>query len=540
MSAVGRPAFRGLRRSPFVVSSVVLVLISLSPHTTTVCAQGCIMYYFEMPANSPLPGGATSADTAAQCENQRRAVESHLKQYETDARSDQSEAGWRMTSAEINGLGGDNASKQSAKAAYDRARQASDEASTRMESASAALRRFPSSCQCMKMAPPTPAPSRDSTPSRPQPQPRRSVDEDARRRSDRREVEKLKGDAVKTEQDALKRAQEADASVKAFNDAAAQEQARREAEAARAAAAEARRRAAILQARLESLTEDAGNRDAQFKAVSIQQGAAAKQAAQKAATEIVPAFKEGSMAFPSADQKLELVDASGRPAKAAPATGAASRRDVTPMLQRRLDALRRLKAESNSTFDELQGELQKEQRDLKVGSDKADATAELALALKDVTQIVYKGYKSLKLTGKALDTATREIALETLEFAYHTPLETAVEKAAEDRFEKPKATDGIGMAVAVAAVKSWSDLQTPSFWDTFAVTWLNDSSRWWDVSALSRAIDAGTQGPEALLLQAKARIEAQRQQTNRTLDARIAETQRLLTPVAPARGRGTR
>ena len=347
-----------------------------------------------------------------------------------------------------------------------------------------------------------------------------------------RDAEAKAAELEKAAHEAEQRQRDAEAKAAQAPDAAQNARWKQQAEDARRQAAQSKERAALAHDAAARLAQEAQKADAErtkedaarAKQNEITKTAEAKQA-EAARAMIADPYGDGKKRSSTTRAKIELSDPYP---KNAPVPSKAPAAPVVQSLQKRVNALSQLRTDSDATFDGLVAELEKGHRSVVNAANNADTAAEVALILYDLQGIAKKGFESLKLKGKALDELNREATKETLEFASRTP----AEMASKVRAEKAQAGDGLATAVVLTAVKSWSDMNSPSFWDTFATTWLNDSAAWWDPSRLSKAVSAGTQGPEALLLQAKARIEAQRQQTNRAIDAKIAETQRILKPAS--------
>jgi hypothetical protein len=218
--------------------------------------------------------------------------------------------------------------------------------------------------------------------------------------------------------------------------------------------------------------------------------------------------------------------------------------DLAPLLQQRLDRLRALRSENDATFDELERQLEQDYKDSGVEevSNEVDTATFVLQTLNEVGKIATQAYEGLELSGKALDDSNRELAKEALGLAYKEPAKMAAEHEADKQLETT--TSNSATTLIATTVKLYEDVSTPSFWLTFQQTWLNDSSGYFD--RLSTSLARGLQGPKGLLLQAKDHLETQRNSTNASLDAKIAETQRLLeqasnlgaTPYLVTGGRG--
>jgi hypothetical protein len=194
------------------------------------------------------------------------------------------------------------------------------------------------------------------------------------------------------------------------------------------------------------------------------------------------------------------------------------------LLRERLRRLEELRAANDATFDELikQMETDFKKSGIERSTEVVDTTALILDVGNTLRKMVEKGFKSINLAGRELDALNKDLVEDLLTFVGLGPATQEVAGQASGDTLRSAGNGGLKDQVA-AMVKLSGDLTAPSFWFTFAKVWLDDSS-----ITLEESFARAMQGPAAVLLIGKERLELQRAKTNKALDARILQTKELL------------
>lgn len=184
-------------------------------------------------------------------------------------------------------------------------------------------------------------------------------------------------------------------------------------------------------------------------------------------------------------------------------------------VEKRLTVLTALRKDNDAAFDEALRAVEQDHKEMMKKVNTVDSTAQGALIVVSVGQMARKGLQSVGANAEELARITADIRKDLTKLsALPVPLPSG---------------DNVIQNAWASSMKAWSDLHSPSYWATFLTKWSDDSRSWSDPGRLWAALEAASLGPAGLLSVAKARIEAQRKQTNQLLDARIAETRALLS-----------
>jgi len=557
--------------------ALLLILAAFRMNGSTVCAQECEAYFFNLPTGAV--GAAADAGFAtwkptglADCEQMRGRIQASLDKGVNAAREADARAGSR-TSAAIIGMYDVSKTSAQKQAERDSAAAAADKARTHLLAVQQARSQFPRRCECFGQAPTQEAQSQDRDQRISSAEAReKDATAQAARATTARERERLNEVArqARLEADAARKSPAARIQAIPQLDYAAERRFRAwlqqrqlvDDEMARRQAVkdeEARQAPSALAAYVNPLgtsnsTTAAKLADAKlvdsFAPSSTTSAPPAKSpntasgrstaaaspvqpvASRGGSTEVtgsrgadggskttnsVPKSATNSVpkSQPSSGADKATGATTNTPSKAARTPVESTTFALKQSVGKRLSVLTALKKESDATFDDALRSLEQEHRSLTNTANNVDATAQVALVLASVGQMSYKASKSIGANAGELARITAEIRKDLSELTLLVPV--------------PVAPGGnTAQNVWAASIKAWSDVQSPSFWASFLTKWRDDSRAWSDVSLLSDAIDAGSQGPIALLTEAKSRIEAQRLRTNRLLDARIAETKRLI------------
>lgn len=191
-------------------------------------------------------------------------------------------------------------------------------------------------------------------------------------------------------------------------------------------------------------------------------------------------------------------------------------------LQKRLSALTTLRQQSDSLYVQIESELDANIRKYRTVSERVDVAATIANIGVSLGQITIKGFAAMKLSGAALEEANHELAKDTLKFAYE-PLRDPALKAGADALG---AHPGTVTLFGKSAIEAFLNIQSPSFW---AGVWGN----WRSGMSWSQAV---TTDPVQTMIDRRNRVEAQRQQTLRSVDQKIQQTQQLLQSLPGSNG----
>lgn len=183
-------------------------------------------------------------------------------------------------------------------------------------------------------------------------------------------------------------------------------------------------------------------------------------------------------------------------------------------LTKQLHALIALRNDSNATFVKIEQELDRTIREYKNVSEAADATAMVAGIVVSMTEIVAKGMAAMKLSGPALEEANKELGKEAIKFSYEPLEDPALHGTAAVLGAHPSTLALLGKAT----IEAFLDIQSPSWW---AGVWGNRRSG----MSWSNAV---TTDPLDTIIATRARIELQRQATDRSLDQKIQRIRQLL------------
>lgn len=188
------------------------------------------------------------------------------------------------------------------------------------------------------------------------------------------------------------------------------------------------------------------------------------------------------------------------------------------ILNERIQRLQTIRREAVKMYDDLERELNKDFASLvkRTGS-AVDTTATVLTIVKDLTKMSADALATMTKEGKALDQANR--AFLKTHLATGTPGMKAAAGVVVPGFVEPTGEEGLAWGVGKVLIKSWFEMQTPSYWAAFFMGRFTG------------------QTPEQSHQAALSQIRNQRQQSLKNLDSKIAEAQRLLTQENDARGK---
>jgi hypothetical protein len=194
-----------------------------------------------------------------------------------------------------------------------------------------------------------------------------------------------------------------------------------------------------------------------------------------------------------------------------------SAQQVRQVLEKRLSDLTQLRQQSDMMYQQILNEMDGNLKKYETVASSADAAATVATIFVSLTSIAVKGWSAMKLSGPALDAANKELAKQGVEFAFDPLKDPALRFTAD----KLGAHDGMIWVLGKLTIEDFLNIQSPSWWAGVYGN-LRDGKSW------SQAV---TDSPQDQLRSAKQRVEGQRQQTLKSIDARINETRTLLNGV---------
>ncbi len=201
------------------------------------------------------------------------------------------------------------------------------------------------------------------------------------------------------------------------------------------------------------------------------------------------------------------------------------------LLHRRLDNLRKLRADTVALFDDIDKELDKNVRRLEGTSEVVNGVATVANIGVGLSKLVQEGFAAIKLSGTALEHANHHLAKEALKFASDPLEDVALHQTGEfmnSKARKPSAQNkdgelktrlaGLAWALGAATLNSFLKMQEPSFWAGVVVR-LKSGKSW------SQSV---TGSPEEDIAETRRKLKAQREQALKQLDERFQQAERAL------------
>lgn len=127
------------------------------------------------------------------------------------------------------------------------------------------------------------------------------------------------------------------------------------------------------------------------------------------------------------------------------------------VINKKIDYLKKLEAESRATSQQLLREEDKRYKAIKHLFSSIDIVASIATAY---VGIVNAGYKAMQKTGQELAKANQKLAVKAVTNGPNVAFNIAM---STNRLEAT-AEDGLVMALGKIGLQSWIDMQSPSFW----------------------------------------------------------------------------
>lgn len=195
-----------------------------------------------------------------------------------------------------------------------------------------------------------------------------------------------------------------------------------------------------------------------------------------------------------------------------------SRGEGRQELTKRLANLTRLRSDVVKMYAGIRRELDESLEAYKGSAEIIDITAMLAQVFVGLAQLVQKSIQAIKLSGRALEEANKELLKKTFEVSLE-PGEDVLKGLAANKVRE-KSDQGLLWAFGSALFDAYLNMTTPSFWAQ-VVGNLKEGKSW------SRAV---TTTPADVVAQAKAAVSEQELQMLRRIDERIEQTQKALRP----------
>lgn len=195
--------------------------------------------------------------------------------------------------------------------------------------------------------------------------------------------------------------------------------------------------------------------------------------------------------------------------------------DVVSALMRSNTILQQTKQDFiKDTESEMIG-LKQELVKLKNISNEIDAVKDVIFIVKDLSKIVFKGIKAVKLSGKDLKKMNDELAKDTIDFSYNSIKEKGLEIYSEADLDK-----NIVTVTSQIIVGYYVNMTSPSFWANYISNLMNGMS--W--------IEAFKSKPEHTLEKCFQEIRNQRDKIINGIDKRIHENKKLILEFSKSGG----
>jgi hypothetical protein len=132
--------------------------------------------------------------------------------------------------------------------------------------------------------------------------------------------------------------------------------------------------------------------------------------------------------------------------------------------QKKLDNLRKIREDCLTMNNKILSDWGNEVSKVKNTASTVDTIATVALIFKDLGGIIKDGFSAMKLSGRKLEEANKELAKSAIKFGY-TPIKDVVEEIASDSLLEVKPGDGMGYCFGKKILHFFLvDFDKPSFW----------------------------------------------------------------------------
>jgi phage tail protein X len=196
--------------------------------------------------------------------------------------------------------------------------------------------------------------------------------------------------------------------------------------------------------------------------------------------------------------------------------------DIRAALQARLERLKKVRQETVALFDSIKRQLESDFNKVESTGNAVDGAATVLNILRSVTKLCWKGYETLEMGAADLLKANKELAKEALELPKGVFDELTLKTFGDQLNDEKtvKLMNSVWMFSATV-VRSWLDINSPSFWAGAVAEYRTSGS-------LRQAV---TKRPADVYAEAMANLVRTGAAALNNVDSRIRETERLLHAV---------
>jgi hypothetical protein len=196
--------------------------------------------------------------------------------------------------------------------------------------------------------------------------------------------------------------------------------------------------------------------------------------------------------------------------------------DIRAVLQTRMDRLKAARRESEALFDSIKRQLDADFGQVNRVGNAVDTAATVLNILVSLGSLCAKGYKTLEMGAADLAKANKELGKEVFDLPKGVFEELALKTFGDqlDDVKTVKLMNSVWMFSAVV-VRSWLDITSPSFW----------AGAYAEYRASGSLRKAVTRRPADVHAEAAANLAKTRRGALESIDAKIRETDRLLSAI---------